>query len=105
MKKWILLFIMISMLGCSKKNEEKTNIQSGKELYGAYCASCHRDRGTGNFLFGIPRIKDTELTMSEIDQLIRYDHKDDKKMPMFSQLTSPQAYSIASYIKKHLRYQ
>lgn len=104
MKKWIVATLLIFLVGCSKFNDEKTDMQSGKELYDSYCASCHRERGTGQFLIGVPRIKDTELSLNDIVYVIRVKHKPDKKMPTFSQLTSPQAYSIASYIKKTLRY-
>lgn len=105
MKLWLVTLVLVSLVGCSDYNDEKTTMQGGKELYESYCASCHRSRGTGQFLIGVPRIKDTELSLSEIADVIRRKHKDNKKMPTFTQLTVPQSYSIASYIKNTLRYQ
>lgn len=105
MKLWIIVLVLVSLVGCSDYNDEKTTMQGGKELYESYCASCHRSRGTGQFLIGVPRIKDTELSLSDIADVIRRQHKDDRNMPTFTQLTVPQCYSIASYIKNTLRYQ
>ncbi|MCO4785808.1 c-type cytochrome [Marinomonas atlantica] len=104
MNKWIIVLLLIVLVGCSKKNDEKTNVQNGKELYGLYCATCHATRGTGKFLIGVPRIKDTELQLSQIADLIRNKHSKRDKMPAFQQLTSPQAHSIALYLKRDLRY-
>ncbi|CUB03297.1 c-type cytochrome [Marinomonas fungiae] len=104
MKIWLIALVIVSLVGCSDYNDKTTTMQGGKELYENYCAGCHRSRGTGQFLIGVPRIKDTELSLSEIADVIRRQHKDERQMPIFSQLTVPQSYSIASYIKNTLRY-
>ncbi|TDR12503.1 c-type cytochrome [Marinomonas communis] len=102
MKSIFMLLGIALLTGCSDQNTEKSDLQSGKALYGQYCASCHKDSGRGQFLLGIPRNKDTQMSINEIAHLIRSGHPNLEKMPTFPQLSSPQAYAISSYLKHKL---
>ena len=74
--------------------------QSGKALYLANCASCHRENGHGMFLKGIPANAHTELDVSEIVRLISVGHSDKSAMPTFPHLTRQQTYAIGAYVKQ-----
>ncbi|MBJ7549902.1 c-type cytochrome [Marinomonas ostreistagni] len=102
MKTLIMVLGMVLLSGCSDQNLEKTDLQNGKELFGLYCASCHKETGNGQFLLGIPRNNDTHMSINEVASLIRVGHKDLDNMPTFPQLSSPQAYAISSYLKHKL---
>ena len=99
MGKVFLILTLTFLVGCSDKNQATTDVQNGKQLYSMYCSSCHKENGGGQFLAGIPRNRDTHLTINEVAELIRVGHNDKTNMPTFSQLSTSQAYAIAAYLK------
>lgn len=102
MGKVLLAALLVLLAGCTDKNSATTDVQNGKKLYSMYCANCHGENGTGQFLAGIPRNRDTHFSVNEVAELIRLGHSNMEKMPTFSQLTPAQAYAIASYLKYKL---
>jgi len=95
----LLTFVGINSLLLSAC--EEPNLEGGRELYGYYCAGCHKDEGTGNFLRGVPEIKQTDLTPHHLTDHIlglKRERAEDSKMPSFDFLKREQAEQISRFL-------
>ncbi|MDQ8005893.1 MAG: PQQ-dependent sugar dehydrogenase [Pedobacter sp.] len=87
-----------------KPNE--TSLLSGKTLYNNYCASCHKEDGTG--LSGVfPALKASALVKAKPDELINVllkgipNQNGTAAMPAFNFLKDEEAAVILSYIRQN----
>lgn len=98
--RFLLPALVLSLFGCSSE-PDSANLD-GKELYNYYCAACHKESGEGSFLKGVPANNQTQLSESQIAQLILQGHPELPDMPTFSHLSQDQAKAIAAYLRKQL---
>jgi len=87
------------------------NQMTGAQLYDAYCASCHQDRGQGSFDGGLPslfhntatgRTNTNNLVMVILDGISWPADGSGVHMPGFAQtLTDQQVATLGSYLLKH----
>lgn len=96
----VVAFLSIVLMGCGKEKLPKN--ANGEQLYNYYCADCHKESGTGNFLKGVPRNAQTEFSTFEVMKLIKHGNSAKAGMPVFEQLTRQQALLIAAYLKDRL---
>lgn len=88
------------LAGCGDEPAAVTEVPelSGKELFYQYCASCHREQGTGQFLEGIPPNVLTRMTKEQVVTLILYGDPAKPEMPVFEELNEEQAKRIADHL-------
>jgi len=97
----ITLVLMATVLsGCDKDIHNHPELVTGKQLFGYHCASCHTDTGKGNFLKGVPPNRNTSLTDWEIAHKIRIEKNDERKMPLYPNMSHQEAEMIANYVKE-----
>jgi mono/diheme cytochrome c family protein len=102
----LLVTALLSIAGCDQDKPAAATLESGADLYNAYCAGCHLKDGKGQFLQGIPSLVEnkllnpTPLEGYQIQHKIKGNGDDPKrKMPTFTSLTSHQAKLIAQHIE------
>ena len=98
-----LILVGSGLIGACGKEAAPPHVTNGEQLYNYYCAECHRGRGDGTFLKGVPPVRYTSLTYRELVQLILgHNRPDDSRMPEF-EISQQQAEAIAIYIRQELR--
>ncbi|SFB87600.1 c-type cytochrome [Pseudoalteromonas denitrificans] len=56
-----ILALVIIFTGCKKKSfHDHPSLTTGTQLFKHHCATCHGQKGKGNFLKGIPASTDTQ---------------------------------------------
>lgn len=93
----IILLSTVLVTGCFHEKELDPNA-NGKALFDFYCAGCHKEKGQGSFLAGVPSNSTTKLRKQEIISLILYGSDEYKMMPHIQDISSEQAGKIAQYL-------
>lgn len=100
MKPILRLLIVMVLGGCNKDIHRHPDLVTGQQLFDYHCASCHTETGKGNFLKGVPPNKNTSLTVWQIAHKIRIDANDQRKMPLYPNMSAEEAELIADYVKQ-----
>ena len=74
-------------------------MEAGKALYEQYCAGCHSIEGHGSILGKYPTLKGTPLETLDILHRVTASPAQDRKMPVFTDLSEADALLIARYVK------
>lgn len=96
---------LVFIANCHKDEHDHPSATTGKELYQLHCSGCHQESGEGLFISGIPSIKVSGLSSHEIADKIRKPHKqtsEDRKMPVYANMSRQEALQIAVYIRSRL---
>ena len=103
MKRYLVLLPVVLLLFACSDDEQAAGLTSGKALFEHYCVSCHKATGDGSFLRGVPAIKSTTLSNSEIvTHILGHERPEDSRMPTFDHLSRSQAEAIAVYLRRDL---
>lgn len=88
-----------------------SNSMTGPQLYDAYCATCHQDRGQGSFDGGLPplfhntatgRINTDNLVMVMLDGIQWHTDGSGTRMPGFAnELSDRQIATLGTYLTQH----
>lgn len=99
----MLVVLGAGMIAACGKESAPPNVRTGEQLYGYYCAECHKGSGEATFLKGVPPLRTTALTYRELVSLILgHSRSDSSRMPEF-EISRQQAEAIAIYIRRRLR--
>ena len=102
LKTALLVVAVQSLQGCGEAADDHNHpeLTTGKALYEFHCAECHKSTGSGSFLSGIPANKDTELSSTQVVELLRGIHRDGgESMPVWKGMSTQEAAKIATYLK------
>lgn len=103
-RKFVVVAMSIVMMffayGCSKDVHDHPELTTGKQLFNYHCLGCHREKGQGSFLRGVPSNSDTELSAYQISHKIRKANGDESKMPLFPHMSRKEANKISFYLKR-----
>lgn len=95
----ISIMIMFFVYGCNKDDHDHSELITGKQLFNYHCLSCHREKGQGSFLRGVPSNNDTELSTYQVFHKIRKS-TNNSKMPSFPTMSKEEALKISYYLKE-----
>ena len=104
-----LIISLVWLLSACKPAEVSNYpmLTSGQKLYDWHCAACHRDRGRGNFLKGVPSaVNYAQLDLQSFTDIIQGHQRPlDTKMPLFTHMPRFQVEAIAYYLRAQLTHQ
>lgn len=97
----VTLITVLCLAACSEEPPPETGA-TGEELYGYYCAACHRSEGTGAFLSGVPPVRYNVLSARELSDLIHgHNRPANSKMPVF-EISESDGLKIGRYVHDQL---
>ncbi len=95
MNQVLAVFVAGTLLACREGNSNRSEPESGKELYKTYCAACHGANGKLN-LNGAPDLTVSKMTMEE---RIKNITEGGSMMPAFAEVISAeQIKAVAAYL-------
>ena len=99
----LLVFSIIVVLfsyGCRRDIHDHPSLTTGQQLFEFHCLECHREKGQGSFLRGVPPNNDTQLSAFQISHKIRKANGKESKMPLFPTMSKQEAIKISYYLKQ-----
>ena len=100
-RSFVTLITVLCLAACSDEPPPKAGA-TGEELYGYYCAACHRAEGTGAFLNGVPSVRYNTLSARELSDLIHgHNRPANSKMPVF-EISQSDGLKIGRYVHDQL---
>ncbi len=100
-KKLAIVFCCLMASACSSYDDthDHPQLKSGQALYNHHCALCHGEDGTGKLADQTPASILTKRNRNGIADYIRKDIGSDRDMPVFKNMPTQEALSIAGHIQ------
>ena len=95
-----LSMLVLCLNACTRDIHDHPDLITGKALFNFHCKECHLGSGTGNFLYGVPANKNTDLSTSQISHMIRHNGEPGRNMPIFATMGNSEVIKIAEYLKE-----
>lgn len=98
------LLSALLVAGCGGPGDhDHPQLTKGEDLYTHHCAECHQGDGDGDFLLGVPPVRYNAMSYSEMVAYIQgHTRPGDSRMPLFPNLSQPEAEKIAVYVRQRL---
>lgn len=106
---WLMISLTGLLSACKPEPQAVSDypaLTSGQKLYDWHCATCHRDRGRGNFLKGVPSAANyAQLELSAFTNIIQgHQRPPNTQMPFFTHMPRFQVEAIAYYLRTQLNH-